>query len=87
MTTLRDIICTCIIMIVVAYLLLIPLFRYVVLLVAAILVAMTLIVVALNFWNQIKELTADVEPATKQRLAEETEALYNRFWSWKKNNN
>ena len=73
-------------MIVGFYLLLIPLFQYVVLLVAAILVVMILTVLALKFWNQVKELTADEEPASKQRLAEETETLYNRFWSWNKKN-
>ena len=73
-------------MIVGFYLLLIPLFQYVVLLVAAILVVMILTVLALKFWNQVKELAADEEPASKQRLAEETETLYNRFWSWNKKN-
>ena len=84
MTTLRDIICTCILMVVVAYLLLIPLFRYALLLIAAIIVTMTFIVVALSFWNQVKELTADEEPAAKQRSAEEVEILYDNLWSWKK---
>ena len=86
MTTLRDIICTCILMIVVAYLSLIPLFRYVFVLLAVILVSMTLIVLALGFWNQLKELSADEEPAARQRSAEEIEALYNKLCSWKNNN-
>ena len=63
---------------------LIPLFRYALLLIAAIIVTMTFIVVALSFWNQVKELTADEEPAAKQRSAEEVEILYDNLWSWKK---
>ena len=84
MNTLRDIVCTLIVMVVVGYLALIPWCLYVLVGVAFVIIVTTLIVLAYGFLMEWRELTADGDASARQRFAEETEVLYDELWSWKK---
>lgn len=84
MNTLRDVVCTLIVMVVVGYLALIPWCLYVLVGVAFVIIVTTLIVLAYGFLMEWRELTADEDASARQRFAEETEALYDALWSWKK---
>ncbi len=71
--TLRDIVCTLIVMVVVGYLALIPWCLYVLVGITFVIIVTTLIVLAYGFLMEWRELTADEDVSARQRFAEETE--------------
>jgi len=72
MNTLRDVVCTLIVMVVVGYLALILWCLYVLVGIAFVIIVTTLIVLAYGFLMEWRELTADEDVSARQRFAEET---------------